>query len=1302
MADMIEDVGIPRDWVNAYTVSGFTAGSALTIQNKGAYPILVMVRVASPAAGNLSGFRLTQNETWQGKAGDTVWLRGEGGTSMVCLQSSTANVIVPESVSVSPKPISLTAGSTQQLLANVLPSGSPQAVSWSTSDASVATVSTAGLVTAVPGAATGATASITATTSNGKTDTTVLTIAATVVVPASVSIDPTSASLTAGTTQQFTATVLPANSTNKTVTWATSDTSKATVNASGLVTTVIGAVGAVDLTATTVSGGRTSKVTVTVTVAEVAMMATTYNPIATVFTSITTETRTSMRMPVTIAGARKNYGHMFPWWAVKENLTPVTSTGSQNVGNGVTFEKVAVEYNGVSMPAYFPGNSRSAVVTDGQATDPAAWVNAADFGLTEFPHGATLVVKFDMTVPANGIIPITDKYLPGFTGTVAQCWTYDPAATVVSDIDAVGVRTLTSGTAATTRGKWFNGIGIGVPVDPTVLAVCAFGDSLGAGLNDDVFPQPFGPGYIGRYLQAFTKPVAYLNLCAVGRYVVQMIPDARMTRLVKLCNQGIGNGGANDLLFGRTGVVSTMITAMNATVAAYKAAGLKTVTVHKMPPVTNDTTGNWQIQSNLTYATNFEPGGIADVFNAAIDNQGFDLVLNGDEWRDLTDRNKNRTNGTAKAYWKDGIHPQKILNDIMVAVEKPALVALWANGTTTGRSMEADFVAKTYKQGLPLASSTLSAIGGAVTRASTATYWDAGLLKTAAANVARIQTDGLIIERSRTNLQIQSNNPGAWGNGAATGTANGATGLDGTSSAFLATSGSSTKSQHNTTIPTTNLPYTAQIWVKTLASGKVYLPAFGIYDKVINANDDTSYYDFATNTFGAGMMTGWKADVGGIYGIWTRLSITMVNSQAGSIFTAIWKQDATAQITWGGMMLEQSASPTSYVPTTTVAVTRAAETLLIKNGEGWYLGQGTMAADVDDLVLATQNTNGIAVEGIGRVRKLSFDVGTKFVAKRLNVIGMNLAGAEFGSNVPGVADTDYFWPAQAVFARYKAYGINLVRVPFKWERIQKTLGGALDTAELARMVATLNLAAANGMQVVLDMHNYFERLVGSTTFRIGSADVTRAQWVDCWTKIVTAVQGNAGLYGYGLMNEPKGTTGYDASQQWAPAAQACVTAIRAIDPTTTIFVAGDGYSGAHVWLEQNKTFPLVGKNLVYEAHSYLDSDNSGRYVDRSEAIDPQVGVNRLTVFANWLKQYGQRGIIGEMGCPADMPTALAALNNAVAFSSANNIPLFYWAGGAYWSQGQETAIEYNGTVLGQMNVLDDYFKFVNQIGPQAV
>ena len=117
---------------------------------------------------------------------------------------------------------------TVTLTATVKPDdATDKSVTWTTSDASVATVDN-GVVTAKKvGSAT-----ITAKAGD-KEATCAITVVATPVT--SVTLDRTSASLKAGETVTLTATVKPDDATDKTVTWTTSDASVATVE-NGVVT----------------------------------------------------------------------------------------------------------------------------------------------------------------------------------------------------------------------------------------------------------------------------------------------------------------------------------------------------------------------------------------------------------------------------------------------------------------------------------------------------------------------------------------------------------------------------------------------------------------------------------------------------------------------------------------------------------------------------------------------------------------------------------------------------------------------------------------------------------------------------------------------------------------------------------------------------------------------------------------------------------------------------------------------------------------------------------------------------------
>ena len=184
------------------------------------------------------------------------WVTGVAGGSVKITVTLVNNPNIFDSVSVKvigmPSSIGITGNTTitvngtAQLTATVNPITASQAVSWTSSNTSVAIVSATGLVTAK---ATG-TAVITATSlaSNQVTGS----FAITVVSAPTITISDGAASIVKGQTKTLTATVL--NLTNTAVNWTSNNVAVATVDSSGKVTAV--ATGTATITAT--AAGNTS------------------------------------------------------------------------------------------------------------------------------------------------------------------------------------------------------------------------------------------------------------------------------------------------------------------------------------------------------------------------------------------------------------------------------------------------------------------------------------------------------------------------------------------------------------------------------------------------------------------------------------------------------------------------------------------------------------------------------------------------------------------------------------------------------------------------------------------------------------------------------------------------------------------------------------------------------------------------------------------------------------------------------------------------------------------------------------
>jgi O-glycosyl hydrolase len=173
-------------------------------------------------------------------------------SSAVTFNWSTGPAVAVTGVSVTPTTGTVSVNNSLQLTETVVPAtATNKNVTWKSSNPAIASVNGTGLVS---GVAVGS-AIITVTTQDGNnTATSNLTV--NVVSVTGVNVNPTTAALFPGETQQLTASVLPAGASNTGVTWASSDMQVATVNTTGLVSAVTS--GTATITATTIDGSKTA------------------------------------------------------------------------------------------------------------------------------------------------------------------------------------------------------------------------------------------------------------------------------------------------------------------------------------------------------------------------------------------------------------------------------------------------------------------------------------------------------------------------------------------------------------------------------------------------------------------------------------------------------------------------------------------------------------------------------------------------------------------------------------------------------------------------------------------------------------------------------------------------------------------------------------------------------------------------------------------------------------------------------------------------------------------------------------
>jgi uncharacterized protein YjdB len=319
----------------------------------------------------------------------TATSEGKNGTAGITVTLTPAAVA---SVSVAPASTSVAVGQTVQLTAtprdasgNVLLG---RVVTWVSSDVSLATVSSSGLVTGV------AVGGVTITaTSEGQSGSSAVTVLAPV---ASVGVSPASPSVIAGQTVQLTATPRDASGnalTGRVVTWGSSNTAVATVNGSGLVTGV--AAGSATITAT--SEGRSGTAAVTVTPAPVASVS-----VSPASASVTTGSAVQLTATPRDASGNALTGRVITW--ASSNVAVATVSGSGLVSG--------VASGSATITASSEGRSGTSAIT---VTPPGSnpWPNA--------PAGWTTLLDTPFSIAGSD------------TQNGPEGWYYYSGASLISD-----------------------------------------------------------------------------------------------------------------------------------------------------------------------------------------------------------------------------------------------------------------------------------------------------------------------------------------------------------------------------------------------------------------------------------------------------------------------------------------------------------------------------------------------------------------------------------------------------------------------------------------------------------------------------------------------------------------------------------------------------------------------------------------------------------------------------------------------------------------------------------------------------
>lgn len=299
---------------------------------------------------------------------------------------------------------------------------------------------------------------------------------------------------------------------------------------------------------------------------------------------------------------------------------------------------------------------------------------------------------------------------------------------------------------------------------------------------------------------------------------------------------------------------------------------------------------------------------------------------------------------------------------------------------------------------------------------------------------------------------------------------------------------------------------------------------------------------------------------------------------------------------------------------------------------------------------------------------------------------ISVSGLECGAEHPDFCDDDrgelgedYFLNRRATFELLSNVGYECFRIPFRWERLQPELGGALDPDGVQQLRFVLGVAESLERKVVLSMQNsgdYTTRVDGAPTAcaldkKVGGAvRVSTGDLAEFWSRMSYALSGLPSLAGYGLMTGPHDL----AKGTWVRASNAAVEAIRLENDLTPVFVAGNGRSRASAWATQNPGEPWIEDPLdrvIYEAHCYLDDDESGQYrmsFDEELKADSKLkerSQKRLKPFVKWLEAGGAKGALTEFGVPCDDHRWVSLLPGMLQVLEQSSVQPVWWAAGEH-------------------------------------
>lgn len=242
--------------------------------------------------------------------------------------------------------------------------------------------------------------------------------------------------------------------------------------------------------------------------------------------------------------------------------------------------------------------------------------------------------------------------------------------------------------------------------------------------------------------------------------------------------------------------------------------------------------------------------------------------------------------------------------------------------------------------------------GYSFARASVGTYVNAdGTIRSFASGEMRRGDRGVLIEGERTNLLLRSQefDNAAWTKSRSSVTANAAVAPDGTTTADKLVEDTATNTHRafqSVAKAASAIQYTYSVFLKaaerTFAQVKI-----SDSTEADSASVDVNLSTGAISAASASGFTGASATILAFANGWYRVTLTATTDSdtavvgfcfiASALGTISYTGDGTSGLLVWGAQLEAGAFPSSYIPTTTASVTRAADVLTYTAGVGYPL-----------------------------------------------------------------------------------------------------------------------------------------------------------------------------------------------------------------------------------------------------------------------------------------------------------------------------------------------------------------------------